>query len=178
MINYDYEECKQTWKKGAKWSNRAGLLWKSAHETDGGAVFFKIWKGQGVLFSYILFSSAKRLNKKYAFYVRLFKNGSYQSEKRKIINIPRQSRGYFLCGRSPMLPATPHAALVRLAICIGPSTHTGISPSPFPSHIAAIPNIYTFFFCLIIFHQQSLLLSHNLLNCFCHFILEWPSSVL
>ena len=94
------------------------------------------------------------------------------------INIPRQSRGYFLCGRSPMLPATPHAALVRLAICIGPSTHTGISPSPFPSHIAAIPNIYTFFFCLIIFHQQSLLLSHNLLNCFCHFILEWPPFVL
>ena len=94
------------------------------------------------------------------------------------ITIPRQSRGYFLCGRSPMLPATPHAALVRLAICIGPPTHTGISPSPFPSHIAAIPNIYTFFFCLIIFHQQSLLLSHNLLNCFCHFILEWPPSVL
>ena len=88
------------------------------------------------------------------------------------INIPRQSRGYFLCGRSPMLPATPHAALVRLAICIGPSTHTGISPSPFPSHIAAIPNIYTFFFCLIIFHQQSLLLSHNLLNCLCHSFLS------
>ena len=94
------------------------------------------------------------------------------------INIPRPSRGYFLCGRSPMLPATPHAALVRLAICIGPPIHTGISPSPFPSHIAAILNIYTFFFCLIIFHQQSLLLSHNLLNCFSHFILEWPPSVL
>ena len=88
MINYDYEECKQIWKKGAKWSNRAGLLWKSAHETDGGAVFFKIWKGQGVLFSYILFSLAKRLNKKYAFYVILFKNGSYQTEERKIRNTP------------------------------------------------------------------------------------------
>ena len=71
-----------------------------------------------------------------------------------------------------MLPATPHAALVRLAICIGPSTHTGISPSPFPSHIAAIPNIYTFFFCLIIFQQQPLLLSHNLLNCLCHSFLS------
>ena len=70
-------------------------------------------------------------------------------------------------------------ALVRLAIiCIGPPTHTGISPSPFPSHIAAIPYIYTFFFCLIIFQQQSLLLSHNLLNGFSHFILEWPPSVL
>ena len=94
------------------------------------------------------------------------------------INIPRLCRGYFICGRSPMLPATPHAALVRLAICIGSPTHTGISPSPFSSHIAAIPNIYIFFFCLIIFHQQSLLLSHNLLNCFCHFILEWPPFVL
>ena len=71
-----------------------------------------------------------------------------------------------------MLPATPHAALVRLAICIGPPTHTGISPSPFPSHIAAIPNIYTFFFCLIIFQQQPLLLSHNLLNCLCHSFLS------
>ena len=91
---------------------------------------------------------------------------------------PGKAGGYFLCGRSPMLPAMSHAALVWLAICIGRPTHTGISPSPFPSHIAAIPNIYTFFFCLIIFHQQSLLLSHNLLNCFCHFILEWPPSVL
>ena len=45
-------------------------------------------------------------------------------------------------------------------------------PSPFPSHIAAIPNIYTFFFCLIIFQQQSLLLSHNLLNCLCHSFLS------
>ena len=35
------------------------------------------------------------------------------------INIPRPSRGYFLDGRSPMLPATPHAALVRSDICIG-----------------------------------------------------------
>ncbi len=59
---------------------------------------------------------------------------------------PRQSRGYFLFGRSPMLPATPHAALVRLAICIGRPIHTGISPSPFPSHIAAILNLYTFSF--------------------------------
>ena len=40
------------------------------------------------------------------------------TEKSARINIPRPSRGYFLCGRSPMLPATPHAALVRLAICI------------------------------------------------------------
>ena len=71
-----------------------------------------------------------------------------------------------------MLPATPHAALVRLAICIGPPTHTGISPSPFPSHIAVIPDIYISF-CLILFQQQSLLLSHNLLNCFFHFIFEW-----
>ena len=37
----------------------------------------------------------------------------------RIINIPRPSRGYFLDGRSPMLPATPHAALVRSDICIG-----------------------------------------------------------
>ena len=95
-----------------------------------------------------------------------------------VINIPWRSRGYLLYGRSPMLPATPHAAWVRLAICIGRPTHTGISPSPFPPHIAAIPYIYTFFFCLIIFHQQSLLLSHNLLNCFCHFILEWLPSIL
>ena len=35
------------------------------------------------------------------------------------INIPRQSRGYLFCGRSPMLPATPHAALVRSDICMG-----------------------------------------------------------
>ena len=35
------------------------------------------------------------------------------------INIPRPSRGYFLDGRSPMFPATPHAALVRSDICIG-----------------------------------------------------------
>ena len=60
------------------------------------------------------------------------------------INIPRPSRGYFLCGRSPMLPATPHAALVRLAICIGYPTHTGISPAPFHSYIAVIPNTYAF----------------------------------
>ena len=39
------------------------------------------------------FSLAKRLNKKYAFYVRLFKNGSYQSEERKIINIPGKAGG-------------------------------------------------------------------------------------
>ena len=39
--------------------------------------------------------------------------------QRGIINIPRPSRGYFLDGRSPMLPATPHAALVRSDICIG-----------------------------------------------------------
>ena len=31
--------------------------------------------------------------------------------RKNIINIPRPSRGYFLDGRSPMLPATPHAAL-------------------------------------------------------------------
>ena len=37
----------------------------------------------------------------------------------RVINIPRPSRGYFLCGRSPMLPATPHAALVRSDICMG-----------------------------------------------------------
>ena len=70
-----------------------------------------------------------------------------------------------------MLPATPHAALVRLAICIGPPTHTGISPSPFSPHIAAIPNIYISF-CLILFQQQSLLLSHNLLTCLCHSFLS------
>ena len=35
------------------------------------------------------------------------------------IMIPRQSRGYFLNGQSPMLPATPHAALVRSDICMG-----------------------------------------------------------
>ena len=39
--------------------------------------------------------------------------------RKNIINIPRPSRGYFLDGRSPMLPATPHAALVRSDICIG-----------------------------------------------------------
>ena len=60
------------------------------------------------------------------------------------INIPRPSRGYFLDGRSPMLPATPHAALVRLAICIDCPTHTGISPAPFHSYIAVIPNTYAF----------------------------------
>ena len=86
-------------------------------------------------------------------------------------------RGYFLDGRSPMLPATPHAALVRLAICIGCPPHTGINPSPFLSHIAVILNAYTFPSAWL-FQQQSLLLSHNLLNCFCHFILEWPPFVL
>ena len=60
------------------------------------------------------------------------------------INIPRPSRGYFLDGRSPMLPATPHATLVRLAICIGCPTHAGISPAPFHSYIAVIPNTYAF----------------------------------
>ena len=60
------------------------------------------------------------------------------------INIPRRSRGYLLYGRSPMLPATPHAALIRLAICIGCPPHTGINPSPFLSHIAVILNAYTF----------------------------------
>ena len=63
---------------------------------------------------------------------------------RPSINIPRPSRGYFLDGRSPMLPATPHAALVRLAICIGCPPHTGINPSSFLSHIAVILNAYTF----------------------------------
>ena len=67
-----------------------------------------------------------------------------KTASRKRINIPRPSRGYFLCGRSPMLPATPHAALVRLAICIGCPTHTGISPAPFHSYIAVIPNTYAF----------------------------------
>ena len=37
----------------------------------------------------------------------------YQMALAAQINIPRPSRGYFLCGRSPALPATPHAALVR-----------------------------------------------------------------
>ena len=60
------------------------------------------------------------------------------------MNIPRPSRGYFLDGRSPMLPATLHAALVRLAICIGCPIHTGISPAPFHSYIAVIPNTYAF----------------------------------
>lgn len=73
------------------------------------------------------------------------RTGEYFLALRYQINIPRQSRRHFLCGRSPMLPATPHAALVRLAICIGPPTHTGISPSPFPSHVAAILNILHFF---------------------------------
>ena len=40
----------------------------------------------------------------------------------KQINIPRPIRGYFLDGRSPMLPATPHAALVRSDICMGLAT--------------------------------------------------------
>ena len=40
--------------------------------------------------------------------------------------------------------ATPHATLVRLAICIGYPTHTGISPAPFHSYIAVIPNTYAF----------------------------------
>ena len=67
-----------------------------------------------------------------------------KKKERKRINIPRRSRGYLLYGRSPMLPATPHAALVRLAICIGCPPHTGINPSPFLSHIAVILNAYTF----------------------------------
>ena len=77
---------------------------------------------------------------------------SFASERSRVripsgppkINIPRRSRGYLLYGRSPMLPATPHAALVRLAICIGCPPHTGINPSPFLSHIAVILNAYTF----------------------------------
>ena len=72
------------------------------------------------------------------------KETSENSNYRKTINIPRPSRGYFLDGRSPMLPATPHAALVRLAICIGCPTHTGISPAPFHPYIAVIPNTYAF----------------------------------
>ena len=34
--------------------------------------------------------------------------------------------------------------LVRLAICIGCPTHAGISPAPFHSYIAVIPNTYAF----------------------------------
>ena len=44
---------------------------------------------------------------------------STQNARSLRINISRRSRGYFLCGQSPMLPATPHAALVRSDICMG-----------------------------------------------------------
>ena len=47
---------------------------------------------------------------------------SLQALHKRAINIPRPSRGYFLDGRSPMLPATPHAALVRSDICMGLAT--------------------------------------------------------
>ena len=41
---------------------------------------------------------------------------------KKIINIPRQSRGFFICGQSPRMPATPHVALVRPDTCMGSVT--------------------------------------------------------
>ena len=44
---------------------------------------------------------------------------STQNARSLRINISRRGRGYFLCGQSPMLPATPHAALVRSDICMG-----------------------------------------------------------
>ena len=44
---------------------------------------------------------------------------STQNARSRRINISRRSRGYFLCEQSPMLPATPHAALVRSDICMG-----------------------------------------------------------
>ena len=64
----------------------------------------------------------------------------------RIRNTPGKAGGISYAGKALWILATPHTALVRLAICIGPPTHTGISPSPFLSHIAAIPNIYTFSF--------------------------------
>ena len=48
-----------------------------------------------------------------------FVDAQQKSGVNKKIMIPRQSRGYFLNGQSPMLPATPHAALVRSDICMG-----------------------------------------------------------
>ena len=44
---------------------------------------------------------------------------STQNARSRRINISRRSRGDFLCGQRPMLPATPHAALVRSDICMG-----------------------------------------------------------